>query len=143
MQANPERAGGPAALSLKRSRLLLQIGQGSLSEDTVEAALHAAVSRLEAETALQALAEDSANAGGGKRVKLFLAVNPVSVPDPAPCTTVAKAPHLQAASAPSGANAGVIDLVDDDDAVLGRLVSQYASEYKRIVGKPGASLWML
>lgn len=142
MQANAERVGGPAALSLKRSRLLQQIGEGSLSEDTVEAALQAAVSRLEAETALQALAEDSANTGGGKRVKLFLAVNPISVPDPASFTTSAKAPQ-QAVPVPSGASTGVIDLVDDDDAVLGRLVSQYASEYKRIVGKQGASLWLL
>lgn len=133
-----------AANNLKRSRLLQQLDDGSLSEESVEAALHAAVSRLEAETALQALAEDAA-LGGGKRVKLFLAVNPLTLPDPAALTPAPAVAAAAAAAAGVGSQTMVIDLVGDDDAdaMLGRLTGLYAAEYKDVVStKPGARIWL-
>jgi len=137
MQAASEGAGAGSIVGQKRKRLMQQTDDGSLTEESVDAALQAAVSRLEAETALQALAEDSAV--GGKRVKLFLAVNPATLPDH-------PAPSSQSSSQQQGK---VIDLVgegagaDDVDAVLGRLVSNYASEYKAILSsKPGARIWI-
>ena len=72
-----EEEGGRGVLGTgtKRTRLMRQVAEGSLAEGDLSDRLNQAVSRLEAESALQALAEDTA-VGGGKRIKLFLAVGP-------------------------------------------------------------------
>ena len=135
--------------SLKRARLLQDVESGALTEDRVEASLNQAVARMEAESALQAMADDAA---GGKRVRLFLAINPLTLPDPLPPKqpTSAAAAAAAAAAAVSSSAGGVIDLSGDSDAMdvdaaVGKLISDRGdTEYKDIkCGKPGARIWVV
>ena len=130
MQRNEEEDGPPitTSSSSKRTRLMREVTEGSLTEDMLEGALNQAVSRLEAESALQALAEDAA-LGGSKKIKLFLAINTHSLPDNA------------GSKAPS--SAVDIDAQADGDAMLDLLVRRYEKEYVEIVtgGKGGMSMW--
>jgi len=136
--------------SLKRARLLQEVESGALTEDRVEASLNQAVARMEAESALQAMADDAA--AGGKRVRLFLAINPLKLPDPLPPRqpiSAAASAAAAAAAAESSAAGGVIDLSGDDamdvDAAIEKLVSDRGdTEYKDIkCGKPGVRIWVV
>ena len=136
--------------SLKRARLLQEVENGALTEDRVEASLNQAVARMEAESALQAMADDAA--AGGKRVRLFLAINPLKLPDPLPPRqpiSAAASAAAAAAAADSSSAGGVIDLSGDDamdvDAAIEKLVSDRGdAEYKDIkCGKPGVRIWVV
>jgi hypothetical protein len=138
--------------NLKRACLLQEVESGALTEDRVEASLNQAVARMEAESALQAMADDAA--AGGKRVRLFLAINPLKLPDPLPprqpiSAAASAAAAAAAAAAESSSSGGVIDLSGDDamdvDAAIEKLVSDRGdTEYKDIkCGKPGVRIWIV